>query len=80
MSSNNVETNEYVNWIEEAIYKKIIDHYKFEDFKNVEKVGIYDDVGITYRANWKNWRQSFGLKSLIYIKDIAVKELVNEVL
>ncbi|GBC07361.1 hypothetical protein RclHR1_07400008 [Rhizophagus clarus] len=73
-SSNNV----YVNWIEEAISGNFFQYYKFEDFKNVEQIGTCDNVGNVYRANWKNWRQFFGLKHLNVIKDIAVKELVNE--
>ncbi|PKK74087.1 kinase-like protein [Rhizophagus irregularis] len=74
-SSSNYEC---VNWIEEAISNKYLEYYKFEEFKNIESVGTCDNVGTTYRANWKNWRQIFGLKNLFYINDTTVKELVNE--
>lgn len=73
-------SNECVNWIEEAILNKHLEYYKFEEFKNIDSVGTYDNVGITYRANWKNWRQFLGLKNLIYINDDTVEELVNEVI
>ncbi|GBB83801.1 hypothetical protein RclHR1_10470006 [Rhizophagus clarus] len=34
---NNI--NEWINWIEEAINRKLIKYYEFENFKNIQEVG-----------------------------------------
>lgn len=76
--SYNTETNEWVNWVEEAISKKRIVHYEYEDFRNIKEIGT-SDLGKVYRANWKNNFQFFGLKSLSNINDNAIKEIIHEV-
>jgi len=73
------EINEWINWIEEAISKNHIKHYEYKEFKNIQEIGT-DDFGKVYRANWKNSNQYFALKSLLNINDVAIKELVHEVI
>ncbi|GBC27655.2 kinase-like domain-containing protein [Rhizophagus irregularis DAOM 181602=DAOM 197198] len=36
---NNENIDEWINWIEEAISKKHIKYYEFEDFKNIQEIG-----------------------------------------
>ena len=78
MTQNNTNTNEYINWIKESISKNHIESYEFEHFKNLYLVSTCD-LGKVYRANWKNRKQHYGLKSLSHLDDVAVKELVREV-
>ena len=71
--------NKWINWIEEAISKRHIKHYEYEEFKNIQEIGI-GGFGKVYRANWKNSHQYFALKSLLNINDVVIKELVHEVI
>ena len=73
------EMNKWVNWIEEAISKRHIKHYEYKEFKNIQEIGT-GGCGKVYRANWKNSLQHFALKSLLNINDVAIKELVHEVI
>ncbi|GES88038.1 kinase-like domain-containing protein [Rhizophagus clarus] len=77
---NNIEfsySNEWNDWIEEAIYKKHIKNYEREYFYNVEEIG-YGSFGKVYRANWKNSDKCFALKSFFNFNHVTVKEIVNE--
>ena len=82
--SNNAEfkitenSNECINWIEEAIAKKFFKYYEYEHFSNIQKIGS-GSFGEVYRANWKNSLKYFALKSFDFNK-IAVKEVVREVI
>src|SRR5689334_15124114 len=78
MSDNN-EMLVGINWIEEAISKKLIKYYKYEDFTNVEYIGR-GDFGKIYRASRKISEKCFVLKSLLNLDDNAVKEIVHEVI
>jgi hypothetical protein len=71
--------NEWVNWIEEAITKKQIKHYVYDQFHNIEKVGS-GSFGKVYRANWKNSHKYLALKSFFNLNNATVKEIVNEVI
>src|SRR2546427_1616056 len=71
--------NKWINWIEEAISKRHIKHYEHKEFKNIQEIGT-GGFGKVYRANWKNSHQYLALKSLLNINDIAIKELVHEVI
>ena len=73
------ETNEWINWIEEAISKRHIKYYDYKEFKNIQEIGI-GGFGKVYRAKWKNSPQYFALKSLLNINDVAIKELIHEVI
>ena len=71
--------NKWINWIEETISKKHIKCYEYEHFSNIQEI-VTGGFGKVYRANWKNSNQYFALKSLLNINDIAIKELVHEVI
>ncbi|RIA84013.1 kinase-like domain-containing protein [Glomus cerebriforme] len=82
--SNNAElkvnnnSNEEINWIEEAISNKLIKHYEFENFYNLTEIGS-GGFGIVYRANWKNSYKYFALKSFINFNNAVVKEIIREI-
>ena len=71
-------SNEWVNWLEEAITKDYFKHYEYKYFNNVQKIGS-GGFGIVYRANWKNSEQYLALKSFSKLDDVTVKEIVREV-
>jgi serine/threonine protein kinase len=52
----------YINWIEEAISKKHIKYYEYENFNNIEEIGS-GSFGKVYRANWKSSKSFLALKS-----------------
>ncbi|CAB4385551.1 unnamed protein product [Rhizophagus irregularis] len=65
---------EWVNWIEEAILKKHIKHYEYENFSNLEKIGT-GGFGEAYRAKWKR-SKILALKSLN--NATTVEKIVHE--
>src|SRR5438094_1209120 len=71
--------NEWVNWIEEAIDKKHIKYYEYENFKNIQEI-CSGAFGKVFRANWKNFQDYLALKSFFNLNNVTVKEIVNEVL
>src|SRR3954452_12937953 len=84
--SNNTElkstgnSNEWIDWIEEAISKKYFKYYEYEHFSNIQEIGT-GGFGKVYRANWKNSPGYLALKSLSNLNDdITVKETVREVI
>jgi len=83
--SNNTElkvtgnSNEWINWIEESIAKKIIKHYDYKHFNNIQEIGI-GGFGKVYRAKWKSSHNYLALKSFFDFNSITVKEIVNEVI
>ena len=76
MQNNN--SNEWINWIEEAISKDFIKYYEFNHFNNFKVVGA-GGFGKVYCVDWKNSGQRFALKSFWDFND-TVKELVREVI
>ncbi|GBC06909.1 hypothetical protein RclHR1_07130008 [Rhizophagus clarus] len=81
MSNNNVlgteNANEWINWIEDAIDKKHIKYYKFEDFFNIQEIGK-GAFGKVFRANKKMSDQYFALKLFFSLNNATVKQIVNE--
>ena len=71
--------NKWSNWIEDAISKKHIKYYEYKHFNNIQVIGT-GGFGKVYRANWKSPYQYFALKSLLNIDEVAIKELVHEVI
>jgi hypothetical protein len=67
---------EWINWIEEAIYKKFIKYYDYKDFSNIKIIGS-GGFGKVYHANWKNPRNIFALKSL---NDATSEKIIHEVI
>ncbi|UZO15684.1 uncharacterized protein OCT59_007101 [Rhizophagus irregularis] len=70
-------TNECINWIEEAISKEYFRLYEYKYFSNVQKIGT-GGFGKVYRANWKNSEQYLALKSFFNVDDVIAKEIVHE--
>ena len=58
---NTDNSNESINWIEEAISKKHIESYEYKYFSNFQEIGS-ETFGIIYRANWKNSNHYLALK------------------
>ena len=73
------EMDKWSNWIEDAISKNQINYYEYKHFKNIQEIGT-GGFGKVYRANWKSPYQYFALKSLLNIDEVAIKELVHEVI
>uniref|UniRef100_U9U9R8 Protein kinase domain-containing protein n=2 Tax=Rhizophagus irregularis TaxID=588596 RepID=U9U9R8_RHIID len=78
--SNNTEfnSNEWIDWIEEAIAKKHIKYYDYKHFNNIQEIGS-GGFGKVYRANWKSFHNHLALKSFFNINNATVKEIVNEI-
>src|SRR5687767_7988192 len=72
-------TNEWINWIEEAITKKHIKYYEYDHFSNIQEIGS-GGFGKVFRANWKNHEQYLALKSFFNLNNITIKEIVSEVI
>ena len=66
-------TDEWINWIEEAIAKEYLKYYEYEHFKNIQEIG-YGAFGKVFRANWKNFKHYVALKSFFNLNNITVKE------
>ena len=81
MSEINVteNSNEWINWIEDAISKKHIKHYKYESFSDIKEI-CFGNFGKVYRANWKTSHRYFALKSFFNLNRMTIKEIVNEVI
>src|SRR6266498_1568281 len=77
MQNNN--SNEWINWLEEAISKKHMKYYEYNHFNNFQEIGT-GSFGKVYYANWKNSGQCFALKFFFNLDNVTVKELVREVI
>ena len=69
--------DEWVDWLEEAIAKKHLKYYEYKYFSNVQEIGS-GGFGKVFRANWKNFKSYFALKSFFNLNNITVKEIVRE--
>ncbi|RGB36753.1 kinase-like domain-containing protein [Rhizophagus diaphanus] len=74
---NTENTNEWINWIEEAIVKEYFKCYEYKHFSNIQEVGS-GAFGKVYRANWKNSEQYIALKSFFNLNNVTIKEIVHE--
>jgi hypothetical protein len=80
--SNNMkmqDTNEWLNWIKEAIDKERLNYYEYNQFNNIQEIGS-GGFGKVYRANLKNLEKFFVLKSFFNLDNITMKEIVHEVI
>ncbi|EXX76601.1 uncharacterized protein OCT59_024327 [Rhizophagus irregularis] len=83
MSVNNIKvqdtenTNEWINWIEEAIDKENLNYYEYKQFNNFREIG-FGNFGKVYRVSWKNLEKNFAIKSFFNINIITIKEIVRE--
>ncbi|CAB4415366.1 unnamed protein product [Rhizophagus irregularis] len=73
---NTINTNEWINYIEESISSEYFKLYEQKHFSNIQKVGT-GRFGKVYRASWKN-SQYFALKSFFNLDDVIAKEVVHE--
>jgi hypothetical protein len=71
-------SNEWINWLEEAISKKYIKYYDYKHFNNIQKVGA-GGFGKVQCARWKTSHKLFALKSFFEFDNNTVKEIVHEV-
>src|SRR5690349_11574919 len=74
--SNN--SNEWINWIEEAISKQHIKYYDYKHFHSFKEIGT-GSFGKVYRVNWKNSQTPLALKSFFHYDNATLKEIVHEV-
>jgi hypothetical protein len=72
-------TNEWINWIEEAIAKEHLNYYEYNQSRNVQEIGA-GVFGKVYRTNWKNLKNQFALKSFYNLNNVTIKEIVCEVI
>ena len=72
-------TNELINWIEEAIVKEHLKYYEYNQFNNIQEIGA-GGFGKVCRANWKNSKKTFALKSFFNLNNVTMKEIVSEVI
>jgi serine/threonine protein kinase len=72
-------TDEWINWIEEAIAKEHLKFYEYNEFSNFQQIGA-GSFGKVYRAKWKNLEKHLALKSFFNLDNITVKEIVREVI
>ncbi|CAB4414044.1 unnamed protein product [Rhizophagus irregularis] len=79
--SNNTElinnSNER-NWLEEAISKKLIKFYEFDQFYNLQEIGS-GGFGKVYRVDWKDSHKRCALKSFYNLNDTTIKAIVREI-
>ncbi|GBC09615.1 hypothetical protein RclHR1_00900001 [Rhizophagus clarus] len=76
MSDDN-NSNEWVEWINEAISKQHIKYYNYDHFSNIKVVGT-GAFGKVSRANWKHAHRYFALKSFFNLDTTVFKEIVQE--
>ncbi|CAB4388133.1 unnamed protein product [Rhizophagus irregularis] len=74
---NSENSNEWINWIDEAIAKEHLKFYEYNQFSNFQQIGV-GGFGKVYRANWKNLEKHLALKSFFSLDNITMKEIVRE--
>ena len=75
----NDNSNEWINWIDEAISRNYIKYYEYDHFHDIEVIGS-GGFGKAYRANWKNYNKYLALKSFNSFDNVTAKEIVQEVI
>ncbi|GES88045.1 kinase-like domain-containing protein [Rhizophagus clarus] len=78
MQANIDNSNEYVDWIEEAISTGNIKCYDYGRFRNVREIGT-GSLGKVYCADWSNFNGHVALKSFYNHNEITAKEIVHEI-
>jgi hypothetical protein len=78
MLANTDTSNEWINWIEDAISKNLIKYFEHDRFYNFKDIHSGRNEKIS-RANWKNFQESFALKIFYDLNKITIKEIVHEV-
>ncbi|GET04646.1 kinase-like domain-containing protein [Rhizophagus clarus] len=70
-------TNEWINWFEEAIIKEHLKLYDYKQFNNFQQIGV-GSVGKVYRVSWENLENHLAIKSFFSLNNITVKEILHE--
>ncbi|UZO03576.1 uncharacterized protein OCT59_023980 [Rhizophagus irregularis] len=72
---NNTISTKYC--VEEAISKKIVKYYEYDNFNNIEEIGI-GSFGRVFRANYKNSQHYLALKSFFNFNEFTLEKIVHE--
>ena len=72
-------TDEWIDWLEEAIAKKHLKYYEYKNFSNIQEIGS-GGFRKVFRANWKKFENYLVLKSFFNLNNVTVKEIVREVI
>ncbi|CAB4437561.1 unnamed protein product [Rhizophagus irregularis] len=73
---NTENTNEWINWIEEAVDKEHLNHYEYNQFTNIQEIGS-GGFGKVYRANWKNTKKTISVKNFFNLNHVTMKEILK---
>ncbi|GBB88060.1 hypothetical protein RclHR1_01460010 [Rhizophagus clarus] len=74
--SDNTEIQN-TNWFEEAIDKKYLKYYDYNQFSNVQRIDT-GNFGSVLRANWKSSEKYFALKSF-HLDTITEREIILKI-
>jgi hypothetical protein len=72
-------SNEWNNWIENAIASRNIKQYEYKNFSNIQEI-CSSNFGKVYRANWNDFHGHLVLKSFYNLSKTTLKEIVHEVI
>ena len=76
-SNKNIDSDKWVQWIEDGISKYYINCHEYDEFQDIERIGS-GAFGEVSRATWKSTNSVVALKS--FKNDSCImKEIVNEV-
>jgi serine/threonine protein kinase len=73
---NSVDSDKWIQWIEDGISKCYLNYYEYNEFQNIKRIGS-GAFGNVYRANWESSNTVVALKS--FRNDSCIIEIVNEV-
>ena len=76
-NNKNIDTDKQIQWLEDGIAEDYINHYDFNEFKNIKCIG-YGAFSNVCQATWESSDTVVALKSFIN-NDHIMKEIVNEV-
>ncbi|PKY44302.1 kinase-like protein [Rhizophagus irregularis] len=71
-------SNEWNNWIENAIASRNIKQYEYKNFSNIQEI-CSSNFGKVYRANWNDFHGHLVLKSFYNLSKTTLKEIVHEI-
>ena len=76
-NTNNTNTDEWIQWIEDGISKDYINYHDYDEFQNIQQIG-FGAFSKVYRATWESFNTVVAIKSFENSK-FVMKEIVNEV-
>ncbi|CAB4404698.1 unnamed protein product [Rhizophagus irregularis] len=72
------DESKLINWIEDAISKRLIRYYDYKYFNDIQDVGS-GGFGQVSRAKWRKNDQYFALKSFFNLNHITINEVIHEI-